>query len=589
MSDERDILGTAYDPHLMRRLLGELRPFWGRIGLALVFMFLASAANVAGPVFIQRAVDDALVHQNGRLLLIYVGLFLGAALVEWWATRARIAIMAVVGTRLVCDIRERLFAHLHTLSLNFYNKFAIGRLMSRLINDVGVLQDFVTWAILGVFRDIFLLAGTVLAMLALNWQLSLAAFATMPIMVWATRVWRRQVREAYRTVRQRIAVLNGYLNESITGIRVTKAFVREARNIAHFDELNRAHFRANERAGWLAAVFFPAVDMLSAVSLVLVIGYGGMRVLGGSLTPGVLIAFALYVERFFNPIRDLAQRYNTFQSAMVASERIYQLLDTQPDLRDAPDAIELPPIKGRVEFDHVWFAYGDNQPVLQDIVLTAEPGETIALVGETGAGKSTLVQLIPRFFDVTHGAIRIDGYDVRQVTRASLRRQMGIVLQTTFLFSGTVRENIRYGRLDATDEEVEAAARAVGAHTFIEKLPQGYETEVGENGVNLSVGQRQVLNFARALLADPALIILDEATSSVDTATEMLIQQAIARLLAGRTAFIIAHRLSTIVNADRIVVLDHGRIVEMGTHEALLAQRGRYYRLYTMQFRDSAA
>ena len=358
MSDERDILGTAYDPHLMRRLLGELRPFWGRIGLALVFMFLASAANVAGPVFIQRAVDDALVHQNGRLLLIYVGLFLGAALVEWWATRARIAIMAVVGTRLVCDIRERLFAHLHTLSLNFYNKFAIGRLMSRLINDVGVLQDFVTWAILGVFRDIFLLAGTVLAMLALNWQLSLAAFATMPIMVWATRVWRRQVREAYRTVRQRIAVLNGYLNESITGIRVTKAFVREARNIAHFDELNRAHFRANERAGWLAAVFFPAVDMLSAVSLVLVIGYGGMRVLGGSLTPGVLIAFALYVERFFNPIRDLAQRYNTFQSAMVASERIYQLLDTQPDLRDAPDAIELPPIKGRVEFDHVWFAYG---------------------------------------------------------------------------------------------------------------------------------------------------------------------------------------------------------------------------------------
>lgn len=585
MAVDDDVLGKAYDPHVMRRLWSYLAPHRRRIGLAFFFMAVGSGANVAGPVFIQRAVDQGLALGQFDRLALYTLLFFGAAFAEWAAVRLRVHLMAVTGTRVVCDLREELFAHLHTLNLSFYNRYAIGRLMSRLIGDVGVLQDFVTWAIVGVFRDIFLLAGTVMAMLALNWRLSAITFLVLPLMAWSTNQWRRRMRRAYRAVRRRIAVLNGYLNESITGFRVTAAFVRQDRNIRHFEELNRSHFEANRRAARLSALFFPGVDLLGALATSLVVVYGGWQVLDARLTPGVLIAFVLYVDRFFAPIRDLAQRYNTFQSAMVAGERIFELLDVEPEIRDRPDAVELPPIQGRVEFRHVWFAYGDNQPVLKDIVLTAEPGETVALVGETGAGKSTLVQLIPRFFDVTHGAVLVDGHDVRDVTRASLRRQMGIVLQEPFLFSGTVRDNIRFGRPDASDEEVEAVARAIGAHEFIVRLPQGYETEVGEGGVHLSVGQRQMINFARALLVNPRLVILDEATSSVDTPTERLIQQAIERLLAGRTAFIIAHRLNTVVRADKIVVLDHGQIVEVGSHEALLRRQGAYYRLYTMQFR----
>jgi ATP-binding cassette subfamily B protein/subfamily B ATP-binding cassette protein MsbA len=456
--------------------------------------------------------------------------------------------------------------------------------MSRLISAVGVLQDFVTWSITGLVRAFYILVGIMVAMLLLNWQLALVTFAVFPLMLGLTNYWRKRVRQYYRATRSRLSLINGYLNESISGIRVTKSFTREAVNFQHMKDLNQSYFEANINAARLTAIFFPGVDLMGSLATALVVGVGGWLVIGDALTAGVLVSFVLYVERVFEPIRELARRYNTFQATMAASERIFRLLDTDPDLADHPEAYPLPEIEGRVAFNHVVFGYKDDEPVLDDINLVAEPGQRIALVGETGAGKSTMIRLISRFFDVSGGSLTIDGHDVRKVTQDSLRSQLGIVLQDTFLFAGSIMENIRYGRLAASDEEVIEAAKMVGAHQFISKMPEQYESDVGENGVNLSVGQRQLVSFARALLADPRILILDEATSSVDTTTERQIQRALDTLMEGRTSFVIAHRLSTIVNADKIVVLDQGKIVEIGTHESLLAKKGRYYNLYTMQW-----
>ena len=586
LSDEEEdvLLGKAYDARLVKRLLYYLTPYRRRIVIAVILMTITSLLNVAGPWVIGQAIDEGIRTSNLATLRVWTAVFMIVAIAEWLTNRARIAIMAYVGTKVVADIRSHLFRHLHLLSINFHNNYSVGRLMSRLISDVGVMQDFVTWSITGLARSGFLLLGIVIAMLTLNWRLALVTFIVLPFVFLLTNYWRVRVRDAYRASRQRLSLINGYLNESISGIRVTKSFTRETYNYQHFDDLNRSFFDANVEATRLSAIFFPGIDFLGSLATALVVGVGGWLVLGETLTAGTLVAFVLYVDRFFDPIRELAQRYNTFQATMAASERLFNLIDTPPDLNDAADAYSLPHIKGQVQFLETGFSYKEGEPVLRTVTLEAEPGQRIALVGETGAGKSTIIRLLARFFDVTEGTVRIDGHDIRQVTQASLRSQLGIVLQDTFLFTGTIADNIRYGRLVATGDQIMTAAKAVGAHDFISKLPQAYDTEVGENGVNLSVGQRQLISFARALLADPRILILDEATSSVDTTTEKQIQQAIDHLMQGRTSFVIAHRLSTIINADKIVVLDQGQIVEMGTHTELLSRKERYYQLYTMQW-----
>jgi ATP-binding cassette subfamily B protein/subfamily B ATP-binding cassette protein MsbA len=551
-------------------------------------MTITTLLAVAGPTVIGRAVDDGIRTGSYMALRNWALLYGVLAVVEWFFNRLRIVVMARVGSRVVADMRSELFRHLHALSPHFHANTSVGRLMSRLIGDVGVMQDFVTWNITGSTRAVFNLLGMSVAMLWLNWQLALVAFAVLPFMLLLTNYWRSRVREAYRNARTRSSLINGYLNESISGIRVTKSFNREGHNAHHFDDLNRSFFDANVETTRLAALFFPGVDFMGSFSSSLVVIAGGWLVLGDALTAGTLVAFLLYVDRFFEPVRELAQRYNTFQQTMTSCERIFGLLDLQPDLQDRPAAGRLPPIAGDVKLVDVSFHYKVNEPVLQHVNLHALPGQRIALVGETGAGKSTIIRLISRFYEVSDGAVLVDDIDIRTVTMASLRSQMGIVLQDTFLFSGTIAENIRYGKLDAGDDEVEAAAKAVGAHDFILQFPLGYRTVVQENGGNLSVGQRQIISFARALLANPRILILDEATSSVDTATEQIIQRAMDTLMMGRTSFVIAHRLSTIVNADQIVVMDQGRVVEHGAHADLLALKGRYWALYTMAWQDEA-
>lgn len=583
-----DLPFKSYDPKVIRGLLRFIKPYTREILISILLMVITSAASVAGPYLVKIALDDGIGQGSFVILRNAMLIYLAISVSQWSAIYARVYIMSRIGQSIIYDIRSQLFHHLQQLSLSFFSHYSVGRIIVRVINDVSVLREFITWAMLAIARDIFILIGIFITMIAMNPRLSLLTFSVLPLMVLVTIWFRRRARDNYRQTRTAISWVNSVLAENINGLRVVQAFSREDHNYRYFrEEVNRNNLDVNLKASRLAARFFPAIDLLGVLAMALVIWLGGSAVLGENITAGTLVAFVLYINRFFDPIRDLSRRFDSFQSTMASGERILALLESPVEVSDKPGASPIGQIQGEVCFKQVNFQYiDDDQPVLSNINLHIHPGETVALVGKTGAGKSTLVKLLARFHDPTTGLVTIDGRDLRDITQASLRSQFGIVLQDPFLFSGTVRENIRFGRLNATDLEVETAAKAVGADTFIRALQHGYDTPVEEGGMILSVGQRQLISFARALLADPRILILDEATSSVDTQTERLIQDGLAHLLKDRTAFIIAHRLSTIVNADRILVIEDGQIVEQGSHQDLLAKRGIYYHLYSLRFEE---
>lgn len=588
VTQSEELYDKPLDPQVARRLLGFIAPYKWEMLWSVILMLVSTISSVIGPYLVKIAIDDGLIARNPIALRNAVLIYLGAAVIRWGFIYWRVKIMAKVGQSVIYDLRKTLFAHLQKLSLGFYSHYSVGRVITRVINDVETLREFITWAVLAIARDLFALVGIIIAMLALNVKLSLITFATIPLMILATYIYRKRARFAYRRVRAAISWVNSVLAENINGIRVVQAFSRQAYNYTNYSDFtNRYHLQTVISAAKIAASFLPVVDVLGALATAAVIYVGGTAVLGESITAGMLVAFVLYIERYFDPIRDLSRRFDTLQSTMAGGERLLDLLDTPVEVKDAVDALELPPIQGDVRFENVSFHYADAPtPVLRQINLFVPAGSTVALVGETGAGKTTLVKLLSRFYDPAEGVVQVDDYDLRTVTQDSLRQQMGIVLQDPFLFNGTVKENIKFGRLEATDAEVESAARAVGAHEFIVNLKNGYDTLVEEGGVLLSVGQRQLISFARALLANPRILILDEATSSVDTQTEQLIQKALATLLKGRTSIVIAHRLSTITNADQIVVIHDGAIVEQGTHGELIKKGEMYYDLYQSGFQE---
>ena len=588
ITQSEDAYDKGYDPKVARGLLQFVKPYTGQMLLSLFFMVLVTAASVSGPYFVKLSIDEGITRNDLQALRNIALAYLGVSVIQLTLNFARIRLMSRVGQHILYDVRTAMFNHLQKLSLSFYNRYSVGRVITRVINDVGTLREFVTWATLAIVRDILAIVGILVAMLTLNLRLSLLTFIVLPLMVLATILFRRAARRNYRKVRAAVSWTNSVLAENVNGVRVVQAFSRQSHNYRNFkDYVNRYFLERSLDAAKVASVFTPIVDVLGAVATALVVYIGGTAVLGESITAGVLIAFVLYIDRLFDPIRDLSRRFDTLQSTMAGGERILELVNTPVEVRDAVEARDMQPILGDVRFEDVSFHYSDDPTlVLDGIDLDVEAGQTVALVGETGAGKTTTVKLLTRFHDPTAGRVCVDGVDLRTVTQASLRRQMGMVLQDPFLFNGSVKENILFGRLNANDEEVIAAAKAVGAHDFIMRLKHGYDTSVEEGGATLSVGQRQLISFARALLADPRILILDEATSSVDTQTEQIIQEALVTLLKGRTSFVIAHRLSTIIKADKIVVIHDGRIIEEGTHAELLAKQGMYYDLYRTGFQE---
>ncbi len=648
-NQEEEVLGKAYDARLMRRLLTYLRPYVWQVTVALIAIILKAILDVLGPFLTKTAIDKYLAHVPGsqsildswlssqpmkgiaQIALLYVGTLVLTFFCEFLQTYY----MQWTGQMVMFDLRSQIFRHLQRMHIGFYDKNPVGRLVTRVTTDVDALNDMFTAGVVSIFEDVFVLLGILVIMLCMDWKLALITFAVLPLIFWATMVFRVKVRDSYRRIRVAIARINSYLQEAVSGMLVLQLFNREKRAFRQFSKINASHMEAFKDAIMAYAVYYPVVEILSAIAVAAIIWFGGghviqnihthtvtiqrtahfitLRVVPTVTTIGILVAFMQYAQRFFRPIQDLSDKYNILQSAMASSERIFKLLDTPVDI-ESPAVTKKPEGPGRIEFDHVWFSYGvrgtaadslaklDVHPtpaptdssgdgaeldwVLRDVSFTIEPGETIAVVGHTGAGKTTLISLLLRFYDVQKGAIRIDGVDVKEMDLNDLRRRFGVVLQDPFLFSGTVGGNIRLGSHWIADKDVERAAEEVNLADFIRTLPGGFGEEVRERGSTLSTGQKQLISFARALAHNPQILILDEATSSVDTETEFRVREALSRMVQGRTSLIIAHRLSTVQRADKIIVMHKGRVREMGTHQQLLAQRGIYYKLYQLQYKD---
>nr|WP_227014049.1 ABC transporter ATP-binding protein [Paenibacillus psychroresistens] len=581
-----DIMEKPFDWSQLKRLGKYMKPYSKKmLPIIIITILIVTLSKLAIPMLITFAIDHAILEKNGSLLLIVTGTMAAVYVIQWLSSNYRIRYTNDIGQRVIYDLRRDLFSHIQQLSFRFFDKRPAGSVLVRVTNDVNSLQDLFTNGVVNVLIDSIQLLGIIIILLSFNLKLGLAIMITVPLMFMVSTTLRKRIRRAWQDVRMKQSRINSHLNESIQGIRVTQAYTQEKDNMNYFDGMNKVNRFSWNKASGLNQSFGPIIEITGAIGYCILFWYGAHLVQTGEISIGILVGFATYIGHFWDPINRLGQMYSQLLIAMASSERIFEFIDEKPTVEENAHAPKMPPIKGNISIENLVFEYEPGRPALKGINLEVQAGQSIALVGHTGSGKSTIINLISRFYDPVEGRILIDGHPIREVTIQSLRSQIGIVLQDTFIFSGTIRDNIRFGRLDATDEEVELAAKAVNADDFIKDLVNGYDTEVQERGNVLSMGQRQLISFARALLANPRILILDEATASIDTETELKIQEALKILLAGRTSFIIAHRLSTIRNADNIVVLDHGRIMEMGSHEQLIEGKGIYYGLIQAQFR----